>query len=114
MAFPEGLQDGRAVDLAWVEHNQDSLIMTRHPCADLAVGRVWSDARLVAYRSEVDAIELPELALGSPKTSHPDVETLKALGVGGAEVAVENGVGELDWHWGVAPTQGSRGRWQFG
>ena len=31
VALPESLQDGGAVDLAWVEHNQDSLIMTVMP-----------------------------------------------------------------------------------
>ena len=89
-------------DLAWVKHNQDRLIMTSHAGADLFVGWILGHAGLVANCSEVDAIKLPELALRTPETPHADVETLKALGVGGAEVAVVDSVGKLDRHRGTS------------
>ena len=98
VAFPEGLEDGGAVDLAWVKDNQDRLIMTRHAGADLFVGRVLGHAGLVANRSKIDTIKLPELALRTPETSHADVETLKALWIGSAKVAVVDGVGKLHRH----------------
>ena len=55
-----------------IERDEDDLVVSGHTRADLSIGRVRREAGGVAHRGAVDAVELPELAFGSPEAAHAE------------------------------------------
>ena len=80
MALPERPQDVVERDLRGVEHDEHGLGVAGRAAADLLVRRVRRVAARVAGCGRVDAVELPEQALGAPKAAEPDDELLHLLG----------------------------------
>ena len=81
VSFPEGTQQLVVRNDLRIKHHQHCFGVTSPTAACLLVRGVRCDATRVTNRSRVDARDLPEDALGSPKATEGEDRGLETLGV---------------------------------
>src|SRR5215217_8561591 len=84
MDLPEHREQFPVGDLLGVEDDEHSLGMPGSSAANLLVGGVLCEASRVADCCRVNAVDLPELALGPQKQPRPKTAVLVPSGKGGS------------------------------
>jgi hypothetical protein len=84
VGLPEYSQQVSVGDLVGVEDDQHDFRVSGSAAARLPIGRVWCEASCVTYDGRIDAIDLPELALGPPEAAEAEDRGTQTLGKGGS------------------------------
>jgi hypothetical protein len=84
VGLPEYSQQVSVGDLVGVEDDQHDFRVSGSAAARLPIGRFWCEASCVTYDGRIDAIDLPELALGPPEAAEAEDRGTQTLGKGGS------------------------------
>ncbi len=79
-----------------VEQHQHNFGVTRPPAAHLPIGSVWRSSARISGRGHPSSLDLPELALGTPKATHSKTGGFHILRIWWVQAATTDRMGHCD------------------